>query len=228
MQISIKTLKGKSINLEVEDSSNTIDLKIHGEPIRELVLRLGPGLGRGAAAMTIFVKTLTGKTYTFEVKGSDTIREVKAKYEEIDGVPVEHQRLIFASKGRERAEVGLAMQISIKTVEGKSINLEVEDTSKTIDLKIHGPTRQLVLDLGPDPGGPPVDQMKLNYLGTKLNDFRTVADYNIKPDSNLVEVSNTIKIVKDNKGVPVADQRLVFHGKQLEDGRTIANYNIEN
>lgn len=42
MQIYIKTLKGKSINLEVEDSSKFIDLKFLGEPMRELVLRLGP------------------------------------------------------------------------------------------------------------------------------------------------------------------------------------------
>lgn len=76
MEISIKTLKGKNINLEVEDSSNTIDVKIHGEPMRELVVRLGPS-GRGAAIMRIFTGTLTGNTRTVEVTGSDTIGEVK-------------------------------------------------------------------------------------------------------------------------------------------------------
>ncbi|ESQ30017.1 hypothetical protein EUTSA_v10012126mg [Eutrema salsugineum] len=99
MKIYIKTLKGKSVNVEVEDSSNAIDLKIHGEPIRELVLRLVPGPGWDAAAMTIYVKTLSGRTITLEAKGSDTIGEVKAKYEEIDGTPVQQQRLIF--RGRE-------------------------------------------------------------------------------------------------------------------------------
>ncbi|KAG2320842.1 hypothetical protein Bca52824_014055 [Brassica carinata] len=120
------------------------------------------------------------------------------------------------------------MQISIKTVEGKNINLEVEDSSNTIDLKVHGPTRQLVLGLNPDAypspdavmrifvstikektfilqvkgsdtikkvktmihdqGGLPVNQLNLNFLGTKLENSRTVAYYNIKPDSNLVIV----------------------------------------
>ncbi|XP_033131049.1 polyubiquitin-D-like [Brassica rapa] len=120
------------------------------------------------------------------------------------------------------------MQISIKTVEGKSINLEVEDSSKPIDLKIYGPIRQLVLGLNPDAyptqdavmrifvstikektfilqvkgsdtikkvktmihdqGGLPVDQLNLNFLGTTLENSRTVAYYNIKPDSNLVIV----------------------------------------
>ncbi|CAA7018500.1 unnamed protein product [Microthlaspi erraticum] len=116
------------------------------------------------------------------------------------------------------------MQISFKTVKGKSINLEVEDSSETIDLKIHGPICQLDLDLGSDlgpdaamrifvstikektfilevkgsdtikkvktmihdQGGPPWNKLSLNYLGTKLSNTRTVADYNIKPDSNLV------------------------------------------
>lgn len=32
MKILIKTVKGKIINLEVEDSSETIDIKIRGEP----------------------------------------------------------------------------------------------------------------------------------------------------------------------------------------------------
>ena len=121
-----------------------------------------------------------------------------------------------------------AMQISIKTVEGKNINLEVEDSSKPVDLKIYEPTRQLVLGLNPDAyptqdavmrifvstikektfilqvkgsdtikkvktmihdqGGLPVDQLNLNFLGTKLEDSRTVAYYNVKPDSNLVIV----------------------------------------
>ncbi|KAL1218906.1 Polyubiquitin [Cardamine amara subsp. amara] len=92
MHISIKTSKGKSINLEVEDSSNTIDIKIRGEPARELVLDLGR---LGGAVMKIFVETLTGKTHTLEVERTDTIRKVKAKYEEKDGTPVSQQRMIF-------------------------------------------------------------------------------------------------------------------------------------
>ncbi|AAD25767.1 Belongs to the PF/00240 Ubiquitin family [Arabidopsis thaliana] len=97
MHISIKTLEGKRIKLEVEDSSNTIDLKIHGEPTRELVVDLSPTPDTGAIMM-IFIKTLTGRTNTYEVKGSDTIRELKAKHEEKEGIPVEQQRLIFQGR----------------------------------------------------------------------------------------------------------------------------------
>ncbi|CAN7050122.1 unnamed protein product, partial [Brassica rapa subsp. trilocularis] len=207
-------IKGKEHKPKVEDSSNTIDVKIHGEPMSELVLRLRPS-GRGEAAMRIFVATLSGRSHTLQVKGSDTIGEVKTKLFEIDGTPVDQLRILFAG-------------ISIKTVEGKSINLEVEDSSKPIDLKIYGPIRQLVLGLNPDAyptqdavmrifvstikektfilqvkgsdtikkvktmihdqGGLPVDQLNLNFLGTTLENRRTVAYYNIKPDSNLVIV----------------------------------------
>jgi ubiquitin len=48
--------------------------------------------------MQIFVKTLTGKHITLEVEPIDLIEDVKFKIQDMEGIPPERQRLVFAGQ----------------------------------------------------------------------------------------------------------------------------------
>ncbi|KAM3354973.1 hypothetical protein ACQJBY_025620 [Aegilops geniculata] len=178
-----------SKGVQLDDNRTLADYNIQHESTLELQEKM----------QICVTETLMNRTFPLEVDSLDTIDNLKAKIEDLEGFPKAQQCLIFDGKRLEDGNNTLAdhnilmeskillillpciprgdmMQIIMKTLEGKTITLEVGsfDTVDSVMVKMYE------MKYAPYP-----KQQRLIFAGKQLQRGRTLADYNIRKDCTL-------------------------------------------
>ncbi|KAM3262860.1 hypothetical protein ACQJBY_053163 [Aegilops geniculata] len=215
MEISVETLDGRVITLQVDPSATIRAVKaeiqaqhhliFNGKQLNESLTLADYGIRYRPTPefryqlqemMKICIRTLDNPLF---VKSSDTVDSVKAKINDEYGIHPGQQRLLFDKTTMTSRSIPYKILQGCRTLANYNIQ--------------NGATLDLVVCHRPRPM-----QIFVKNLEGKTLPF-------------MVESSDTVRSVKEKieqvDGIDPAIQRLLFAGRQLEDGFTLAEYKIQ-
>ena len=156
--------------------------------------------------MQIFVRTLSGKTITLVVDGSDTVEAIKLKIEAKDGLPAYRQSLVY--NGREMRNEKLLRDYDI--VQASTLNMYLcLSSTEEIRLRVRQASEEVVSVMVGEKDkvqvvkavlqaelGIPLEQQQLSFRGRQLENQVSLRVYGIQDGSELgllVVVPITVK-----------------------------------
>ena len=233
MKIFVQIIKGKNITLDVEPSDYILNIKEKIQekediPIGEQKLFFNGILLEDHYALSyyyvkkestlhlvmlsldfsniIFVKKVDGNAFTLMVELSDTIKSIKEKIEEHEGIPQNLQKLFYNGRPLVNSKITLANYyiqnlstihleiittkqkiIYIKSLDGKSITIDIRPSDTIFNIKEKIYEKGVILP----------NEQDLFFNRIQLEDAKTLSDYNIHNLSTINLVILPFKI--DNK-----------------------------
>ena len=169
----------------LEDNRVISDYKIMKESTLHLLVHSTEG-------MKITVETDTDQTLTLEVEPFDTVKSVKHKIQEKQGIPTDQQRITFKTLDLHDSRIlsdyniqnesslnlelrpagsstGEEMEIFVKTLTGKTITIKVKSSNTVETLKEKIQSSQ----------GMPPNRQKLIFGARELKDGTTLSEYSL-------------------------------------------------
>ena len=215
VQIFVKTFTGKTITLEVKafDTIENVKAKIqdeegirsdqqhltfNGKQLEDRRTLSDYNIKNKSSIhlmilhhrkMQIFVNSGTDQTITLEIKPSSTIKDIKVKIAETEGISPDRQHLVFDSKELENdqifGELNIPKESTIQLFFKVHVHVHTVN-SDPITLFVHSnDTIDNIKSIIQDQKGIPADQQRLMFANQLLEGSHTLSEYTTQKESTL-------------------------------------------